>query len=81
MKCPVCEGEGRAQVCAGKVGEYYYQDCNHCRGTGEIQEGDWWMCVCGHIKTILYFQDEGFLPHKDANCAYWCNFEPLYRME
>lgn len=44
MKCPKCDGKG-TKVLHTISGTYHCDmDCPHCRGTGEIQEGDWWMC-------------------------------------
>ena len=48
MKCPNCEDGTMTTVVNPMDGDPYISemraDCPHCRGTGEIQEGDWWMC-------------------------------------
>ena len=79
MKCPVCDGRGytlkQRFVGAGVVTDK--PRCNHCQGTGEIQEGDWWKMrslVDGDYVEAVCFMD--FSSDLD-----WDSWEPLYRME
>lgn len=87
MKCPVCEGNCYRDI----PGEDYPDviDCPHCRGTGEIQEGDWWMCRIRFLDTgeceEYIYKNTGGNKWRDF-AGFWytdndCEVVPLYRME
>jgi hypothetical protein len=72
--CPNCE-DGVVSCLRGMW------ECPDCRGTGEIQEDDWWMCEHRELTISLPLQ---------FDCGEFCyaaryytidEIKPLYRME
>jgi len=66
MECPICEGAGY------DVNEPAYgikqKICPHCNGTGEIQEGDWWLCE----QVDDYDNEKRECPCIYSNELSWC---------
>jgi len=89
MKCPNCwnglvDTDENDDFCASG------KDCPDCRGTGEIQDGDWWMVSARRqgetpmMKIFLGWKSWQNEPQEDFSGRF--NFrdrdiKPLYRME
>ena len=79
LKCPNCEPDSD---------QFAVVPCPDCRGTGEIQDGDWWMCEhMGNEKqsTLIWVNDAWCCYHisedKYAEICFQSDIFPLYRME
>ena len=101
MKCPKCKsGNDREYwkyACENDEkypSVYVTQDCPHCRRTGEIQEGDFWLCeitksgyqsqspkifVLQYINNTWQSLDTDFVAMSCFNPR--DNIEPICRME
>ena len=86
MKCPIdgCGDHGADGTLLSKHADndYCLIKCPDCRGTGEIQGGDWWMCSDG--SACRFNSQTGWFEFMDPWEGQRCQnrpAKPLYRLE